>query len=345
MIYLVIVSAALAALFLGLVYRRLDKWRAAVAERLDAGSLVAQTERGPIEYAMVGTGPVVLALHGSPGGYDQMLGFRHGLAEAGFTLLSPSRPGYLRTPIEAGQSFAAQADAMVALLDRLGIDRVAVMGISGGAPVAIEMALRYSERVWALVLISAVTFPMPVSRGELWFSRAPAWASDSFIRLWQNFIDKRPDWMAQGQTKFLPAEVRERYLAQLAGDASVADEFWSTLGAVMMGLAHMTRRKRGARNDYAQLERLPRYPLEKLQCPALVMHGIRDHAVPFEQARLFVESAPQATLASFDGGHFDLGLGPYTSDVRAAQLTFLRRHCPVEHGSGNTPAGDERQAR
>ena len=45
---------------------------AAARQELLIGSAVANTECGPIEYSDVGSGPVVLAVHGAGGGYMQM---------------------------------------------------------------------------------------------------------------------------------------------------------------------------------------------------------------------------------------------------------------------------------
>src|SRR5688500_8437741 len=47
------------------------EWVRTTTEGLNAGSKIAITPYGPIEYAMSGAGPVVLCMHGGPGGYDQ----------------------------------------------------------------------------------------------------------------------------------------------------------------------------------------------------------------------------------------------------------------------------------
>lgn len=44
----------------------------------------------------------------------------------------PSRPGYLRTPLSVDRTPKEQAEALAALLDTLKIDKVAVVGGSGG---------------------------------------------------------------------------------------------------------------------------------------------------------------------------------------------------------------------
>ena len=124
-----------------------------------------QTPYGAIEYADEGSGPVILITHGILGGWDQGMLVTH-LADPSqrpFRIISVSRWGYLRTPIPhdpALRTAEAQADAYEALLDTLGIDKVAMVGISGGGPSAIQFALRHPERCWALVSIAGVTRPI-----------------------------------------------------------------------------------------------------------------------------------------------------------------------------------------
>ena len=86
-------------------------------ERLSAGSQIAETACGQIEYAVAGNGPTVLVVHGAGGGYDQGLDISRGLVRSGFRVVAMSRFGYLRTPLPADASPTAQADAHACLLD------------------------------------------------------------------------------------------------------------------------------------------------------------------------------------------------------------------------------------
>ena len=92
------------------------------------GSVLIATSCGPIEYQEAGTGTPLLAVHGSGGGHDQGMAFAGALATQGIRVIAMSRFGYLRTPMPADASAAAQADAHVCLLDALGIRRAAIMG-------------------------------------------------------------------------------------------------------------------------------------------------------------------------------------------------------------------------
>src|SRR6185436_7385370 len=92
-------------------------------ELISTGSEVVETPCGRIEYAAMGKGRPVLLVHGAGGGFDQSIYFGHALADRGFRIIAPSRFGYLRTPLPADASPAAQADAHACLLDALGISR------------------------------------------------------------------------------------------------------------------------------------------------------------------------------------------------------------------------------
>ena len=102
-----------------------------------------------------GQGDPVLLLHGQPGSGRDWLPLVRELRRRGVPLLVPDRPGYGRTGGLA-RGFFENADAMVDLLDRLGIDRVVVAGHSWGGGVAVALAARYPERVSRLVLVAPV---------------------------------------------------------------------------------------------------------------------------------------------------------------------------------------------
>jgi hypothetical protein len=91
-----------------------------IQQRLNAGSRMAATSHGPMEYADLGSGPAVLVLHGAGGGHDQGASMAQAYGGEGFRWIVPSRFGYLRTPLPADASTAAQADALLELLDGLG---------------------------------------------------------------------------------------------------------------------------------------------------------------------------------------------------------------------------------
>lgn len=117
---------------------------------------VAQTKAGPIEYTLLGQGPVVLRLTGSMADCETD-GGNEALLAAGFSILTPSRPGYGGTPLLVGRTAPEAADAMAALMDSLGISNADVIAESAGGLTAIYLAARHPERVHKLVLEEAVS--------------------------------------------------------------------------------------------------------------------------------------------------------------------------------------------
>ena len=113
-----------------------------------------------MEYADRGDGPVVLVIHGSPGGYDQGLVYGEELKRRGFRIIAISRPGYLRTPLLTGVTMEEQADAIDSLLSTLGFTSCAVLGIAEGAPSALQLAMRHPERVTTLALLSPTSMSL-----------------------------------------------------------------------------------------------------------------------------------------------------------------------------------------
>ena len=155
------IAATFGALFLAscaavwLAYERdLQRERARVA----TGSQVIPTPCGPIEYATAGRGPAVLLVHGAGGGFDQALDIAQDLAAHGYRAIALSRFGYLRTPLPADASPAAQADAHACLLDALGIERASIVGVSAGAPSSMQFALRHPRRTTSLALLVPLAY-------------------------------------------------------------------------------------------------------------------------------------------------------------------------------------------
>ena len=117
---------------------------------------IAQTEKGLIEYRFEGHGPTVVVLNGGHCSRESRLSHEK-LIEHGFSVLTPSRPGYDSTPSDVGRSAQAAADALAALLDTLQISTVDVIGISAAGPTALAFVQQYPGRVRKLILESAVT--------------------------------------------------------------------------------------------------------------------------------------------------------------------------------------------
>jgi len=116
---------------------------------------IARTSKGSIEYRLEGSGPTIVVLNGGHCSRDTRLSHEK-LTEHGFSVLTPSRPGYDSTPSEVGKSAQAAADALATLLDTLQISTVDVIGISAAGPTALAFVQQHPSRVRKLILESAV---------------------------------------------------------------------------------------------------------------------------------------------------------------------------------------------
>lgn len=135
---------------------------------------IAQTKYGPIEYRLEGQGPTVMVLQGGHCSRETRLSHEK-LVGDGFTVLTPSRPGYDATPATVGATAQEAADALVALLDELHIAQVDGIAISAAGPTGLALAQRYPNRVRRLVLESAIATPWDPKtkrQGRLLFGRA-----------------------------------------------------------------------------------------------------------------------------------------------------------------------------
>jgi pimeloyl-ACP methyl ester carboxylesterase len=278
-----------------------------------------RTARGAVEYATLGDGPTVLALHGAMGGWDQALILARTLDPTRFRALALSRPGYLGTPLAAGRSPEEQADLYAAMLDTLGVDRAAAIAVSGGGPSAIRFALRHRDRCWALVLVSSVGEPMtgtlPLSYHlKMWLGRQ-AW----FTARLRRRIERDPESAAQRSIR--DPDLRARTLA----DPEAGPLFRTLLTTTC---DRMALRIEGTKQDVL-VGRAPTPPLEDVRVPTLVVHGTEDRVVPFAQhGAVLARRIPGAELLQIDGGEH-VAIFTHRAPIKARVDAFLRAHAPA----------------
>ena len=105
-----------------------------------------------------GEGRPILCLHGHPGSSDSMAVFGRSLSQR-YRVLMPDLRGYGRSQGRSPFAMTDHLDDLIDILDHQGIDRCLVLGWSLGGIIAMELALRYPERVAGLVLIATAARP------------------------------------------------------------------------------------------------------------------------------------------------------------------------------------------
>jgi pimeloyl-ACP methyl ester carboxylesterase len=257
-------------------------WRSQHYDLLNFGGEFIETEAGTIQYVLQGTeGPHLLFLHGTPGGYDQAYG-----ENPDFITLTPSRPGYLGTPLNVGRTPAEQAESYIALMDKLDIKSVVVVGASGGGPSAISFSAIYPERTMALIAIEAV------SKSEE-IQALPAFLSSDFLV-----------WLAFSVTNLLPDKTVMKMMIPDPANRQLAQEDPKKIAAIRAlswSLWPPSLRSPGMDNDLAQFSNLS-LPIDKISVPTLVIHGSADTNVDFSHGELLAATIPNAKFHVIEGG-------------------------------------------
>lgn len=289
--------------------RRHQRELAAAHARLDAFPReTVATPAGTVEFAVQGSGEPVLVSHGIFHGCDgALLSVRDVIA--GRQVIAPSRFGYLGSSLPAGATPADQADAFVALLDHLGVERVDAVGISAGATAALQLALRHPERLDHLVILAG---NLP---GGTTAVQQPGWA-----RL---FYTDQAMWLL----KTLAPPMLERLSGVPRGfECSPEDRAFVT--DLIESLFPVAPRADGIAFDaFVSNPAVNGCVLEDIAVPTLLIHAQDDPLASYDAAERAAARIPGAVLLRLgSGGHLTLG---QTDRVRVAIDSFLTTPAPA----------------
>jgi 2-hydroxy-6-oxonona-2,4-dienedioate hydrolase len=295
-IVFVLLVAALTALWLARESQHdVQAQRARIAA---AGSRVLATPCGEVEVAERGSGAPVLVVHGSGGGFDQGLALAEAFVPKGVRVIAPSRFGYLRTPLPADASPAAQADQFACALDALRIEgAVAVIGVSAGAMSAAQFALRHPQRTRALALIVPAGLKPEAS------AALPPWGERVLAAVLGADI-------AYGTLARHAPGLVERYVLATPPDVVRSASAGERARAERMrqDIMPVSARQRGIVNDTRLALRSPPLALETVRAPTLLISARDDLYGTYEIARHAAARIPAARFVGFDqGGHLLIG--------------------------------------
>jgi len=244
-------------------------------------------------------GPPILYLHGFPGSRLEV-----GMIPIqGIRVISPDRPGYGLSDPKPGRSLLDWPHDVAALLDHLGLDRVAVVGMSGGAPYAAACAFALPDRVGATALVAGVAPP-----GHGWEIGSPAGflmelgARPLALRL--TALTAR-SLLRPGQPARILDTVRRR-AGHLLGDRWLLKP--GTGERLLMAWQEaMHDNMQGPLSD-ARIYAAPwGFDPADIQGRVAVWHGTEDRTVPVTAGRFFIARIPGARARIIEGEtHFSL---------------------------------------
>jgi 2-hydroxy-6-oxonona-2,4-dienedioate hydrolase len=301
-------AIALTALIVLVVLHRSDI--NAARERVQGKSTVISSPYGDIEYREGGVGPDVLIVHGAGGGFDQGELLVEVVLDEHFHWIVPSRFGYLRSTFNERATYDDQAHAYAWLLDRLGIERVAVFALSAGGSSALLFTLLYPQRVSSLTLLSAEV------TGVVTQDQAQADQKGKMLaRIFQS------DFLYWSLTKLFKKQlmdvmgVNDRVVAGLSAEQwDLADRFIDYMNPVSL---------RSAGAVFDNVSARPGDRIAAIKAPTLIIHAEDDTLVLYDNAAFAAATIPGARLLRFERGGHIVGIIEQESVREAVQRHIL----------------------
>ncbi|HUR13510.1 MAG TPA: alpha/beta hydrolase [Mycobacteriales bacterium] len=238
-----------------------------------------------------GAGPVLVLSHGLLMNRAMFEPQVAALRDA-YRVVTWDERGHGEAEHEGSWTYWDSARDVLALLDHLGVEQAVLGGMSQGGFLSLRAALLAPERVRALVLLDSQAGPEDAEAVPLYSSMAQAWAEGGADPATLEFAasmilgpaDHRP-WIALWEQ--LPRHRAKQVVGTLIGREDLTD-------------------------------RLP-----EIICPALVVHGSIDAAIPVEKAEALATGLPSAMpLVLVEGGGHAANLS-HPEVVNAAIRGFL----------------------
>ena len=240
----------------------------------DFGSGQVQANGVTFHYLEMGTGPLVLCLHGFPDNAYTYSDLLPALARAGLRGVAPFMRGYAPTTLAPDgryQSVLLAQDA-VALITALGAERAFVVGHDWGAQATYGAAVLAPERIARIVTIAAA-HPAAV-RGDL------AWSYERHKGVWHAYFFQMPAaeqvvaandyaflerWWRDASPAYDPAPIIERVKATFRQP-----------GVVTAALNYYRHTFHPANRDPALQALQERVNTARTPVPTLALHGTAD---------------------------------------------------------------------
>jgi len=295
-------------------------------------SKVIEVPQGKVEYFLTEEEnkdkPVIMCSHGGIGGVDQARLMLDWVDQTAYRILSVSRPGYLLTPLESGKSIEQQADLFAQLLDALKIEKACIVAASAGGPPAYQFAIKYPQKLWGLVAIDSVSgfYDMPETVGPI----AAMFFTSHFGQNMLKFIgDKRPDWFINELLKsegYFTKEQMKSHAEYVLNDERLVQ----FLKAFMFCMNPYNLRKPGTENDMEIYKQLTHMEVEKIDVPALIIHGTHDADVKFYDGVYAYENIKNAKKYWIEeGSHLGFWLSKDAKNAQKFARNFLDSLMPV----------------
>lgn len=256
------------------------------------------------------------AFHGMPGSRLGIKPFHQAAQAAGVRLIAPERPGYPLSTPKPGATLLDYPNDITELADCLGIERFAVMGVSGGAPYALACAYKLANRLTTVGVVSGIgplTAPNSthnmVGPNRVMFTLArlsPGLSAFLITRLVRMSLPSMQKHIQSGTSPM--SDLSPEFFAALAADQAEAVREGS------QGIAH----------DLRMLWQPWGFRFEDVSSKVYLWHGEADNLAPAALAHYIAERIPDCQAVFYpDEGHTD-PLSKHAEDIIQTLVTANR---------------------
>ena len=254
------------------------------------------------EYGDASGAPVVYC-HGFPGSGLEARFAHDAACRLGIRLIAPDRPGFGGSSPHPLRTLAGWPRDLAAALETLRIDRVDVLGVSGGGPYALAAAAALDGRVRRVALVGplgdlsatgATAGMSTVARIAAYLARHNPGLQAGLFRLMGGVIRIMPAGALRLSTLGLAAVDRKLFAQSRLRDMWMASIRASVAQGADAAIGEMRLYTHGWDFD-----------LDAIRQPVDLWHGDADRVVPIGHARRIAGALPRARLHELEGeGHF-----------------------------------------
>ena len=262
---------------------------------LQTNNIITLSDGRKLSYAEYGDsdGTPIILFHGAPGTRLYWKSFPNFPFQSGVRLIAVDRPGYGLSDFKASQTYAEWPDDVLELIDSLGLNRVAVLGVSGGGPGTLACAWKISDRLTTVGVISSLAPLTPetmagVSQTNRFFyglaRRAPR-----LIRL------------NMGMAAFVSRRNPNKLIGKMKYKMSSADQSALNQPVVRQTLAQNFRDAyknggRGAAQDIINQANPWPFALEEIKMPVHIWQPEDDTSTPIAMGRYLGKTIPNSLV-------------------------------------------------
>jgi pimeloyl-ACP methyl ester carboxylesterase len=268
--------------------------------RLHDGRTLAYTEHGDL------SGKPILFLHGNPGSRYVRHPDESMAQSVGARIITPDRPGYGKSDFQPGRKLMDYPGDVSQLMDALGLDKFAVLGVSAGGPYAAACAYKLAARVTRTAIVSTVS-PLDrenafegvnpsVRKGYELIRTLPRWLSQIVLTLQARKQQRDPEGSLAERSAMLSSEDQ----AMLARPEIKAQVLGYRQEAVRQGVKGTLRELQIHVSPWG-------FPLNTIPGEVHVWHWEDDFLAPIQMGRYVASQIPNARTHFLPGGgHYSI---------------------------------------